>query len=128
MAILVDEHGTTSGIITLENVLEQVVGQIQDEFDQEEPGIVEVGKNRFEIAAGCPINDVQIRCGLELDEVNADTIGGIAIARLKHIPAAGESVDVGEHRITVLEASPAKIERVLLERDVTPNVNGSSSK
>lgn len=119
LAILVDEYGMASGMITLENVIEAVVGTIQDEFDSETPDIIKKGKNRYEVQASSPINLVAKGCSMQIpEEMSADTIGGIIIEILGHIPSKGEQVVVDEHVLTVLEAETTRIHRILVERQI----------
>lgn len=115
LAMLVDEYGVVSGMITLEDVLEELVGPIQDEFDSEPPLIVKKGPNRFEVEAICPIDEVAKQCGMELpEEVRSDTVGGLVTDLLGHIPEVGEKVHVGRHTIVVLAAQPTRVQRVLI--------------
>ena len=117
LAVLVDEFGTVSGMITLENVLEELVGPIQDEFDSEAPLIVRTGPHRFEVEASCPIDQVISVCGLDLpDELTADTAGGVMIEVLGHIPKRGEQVRVGTHLMTALRVEPTRVQRLRLDR------------
>ena len=121
LAILVDEYGSVSGMITLDNVLEEMIGPIEDEFDADEPRIVKTGEERFEIDASCPIDEFVERCGVEVpSDPNVDTVGGILIDRLGHIPRIGEKVRLGEHDLTVLEAQPTRVLRVVLEKAARP--------
>ena len=90
MIILADEYGGTAGIITLENVLEELVGNIQDEFDRETPDVVKIGENEFIIAGYITTSDVERLFSIELSPMDILSIGGFIIEQLGHIPAAGE--------------------------------------
>jgi CBS domain containing-hemolysin-like protein len=117
MAILVDEYGSASGMITLENVIEEMVGPIEDEFDAEVPRVVKRGENRYEVDATCPIDELVRCCGVEVPvESDVDTVGGVVIEALGHIAATGEKVRLGDHELTVLEAQPTRVTRVLVEK------------
>ncbi len=117
LAVLVDEYGVVSGIITLENVLEELVGPIQDEFDDERPAVIMKGKDLFEIDATCPIDEAVRKCGLQPpDDIPPDTVGGIVVAALGRIPKAGEKIVVGSHEFTVLDAEPRMIKRLLVKK------------
>ena len=119
LAILVDEYGTVSGMITLENVLEELVGPIQDEFDRETPLIVRTGIHRFIVEASCPVDQVVAACGLILpEELTSDTSGGVMIELLGHIPRQGEKVQVGEHIMTALRVETTRIHRLRIERTI----------
>jgi CBS domain containing-hemolysin-like protein len=118
MAVLVDEYGGASGIITLENVIEEMVGPIEDEFDAEVPLVVKKGEGRFEVDAACPIDDFASRFAIELpaDSV-ADSVGGFLIETLGRIPLTGETVRLGDCEISVLESEPTRVVRVLVDRN-----------
>ncbi len=116
LAILVDEYGVVSGMITIENVLEELVGPIQDEFDTEAPSIMKVGADSFEVDAACTVDDVEKKLEIELSDLNADTIGGVLIQRLGRIPTVSEKAILGEHEVTVLEADPTRVRRVRIRK------------
>ncbi|HEX9665961.1 MAG TPA: hemolysin family protein [Thermodesulfobacteriota bacterium] len=116
LAILVDEYGVVSGMITLENVLEELVGPIQDEFDSEAPSIMKIGADSFEVDAACTVDEIEKKLEIELSDSNADTIGGVLIEMLGHIPTVNESAVLGEHEVTVLEADPTRVRRVRIRR------------
>jgi CBS domain containing-hemolysin-like protein len=118
MAILVDEYGSVSGMITLEDVLEEMVGPIEDEFDADEVPLIVKRGDGFEVDARCPIDDFAEKCGVEIPEgLNVDSVGGILVESLGHIPRAGEIVRLGNRKITVLASEPTRVSRVLVERD-----------
>jgi CBS domain containing-hemolysin-like protein len=116
MAMLVDEYGAVSGLITLENIIEELVGPIQDEFDNEMPLIVQAGTNAYEVDSMCGIDEVRKRIALQLPRLEAETIGGAVIEILGTIPKAGEELIVGRHRITVVETSPQRVIKLLIEK------------
>jgi CBS domain containing-hemolysin-like protein len=112
VAMVVDEYGTVSGMVTFEDVLEELVGPIQDEFDRELPMIIRRNNGRFLVDALCPLDELVEACHLELPEVTSDTTGGLIIELLGHIPQPGEKVRVGRHELTVLDAEPTRVRRV----------------
>ncbi len=116
LAILVDEHGTVSGMITLENVLEELVGPIQDEFDSETPLIIKKGDDIFEVDASCTVDEIKKRLQIEVSNKNADTIGGVLTEEFGHIPEIGEKIVVDKHEYKVLEAQPKKIVRMEIRK------------
>lgn len=117
LAILVDEYGVVSGMITIDNVMEELVGPIQDEFDSALPLIIKKSEHRFEVEANCPIDLVKQGCSTELPEdITSDTIGGAVVELLGHIPKQGERLSVGSQTITVLSAEPTHIRKLLIER------------
>lgn len=112
VAMVVDEYGTVSGMVTFENVLEELVGPIQDEFDRELPQIIRRNNGRFLVDALCPLDELKEACGLELPEVTSDTTGGLIVELLGHIPERGEKLRLGRHEITVIDAEPTRVRRV----------------
>jgi CBS domain containing-hemolysin-like protein len=122
LALLVDEYGVLSGMITLEDVLEEVIGPVRDEFDTRGPDIVRRGEGRFEVDALCPIDQAVRTCRLVLTEApQSATVGGVVVDLLGHIPHPGEQLSVPPQRITVLSAEPTRIRRLLIEPDVRPH-------
>lgn len=122
IAVVVDEYGGTSGVVTMEDVLEEIVGNIQDEFDNEEEELVQTPEGL--VAAGsADIEDVFDALGMELppegeeDERDFDTVGGLVTDQLGHIPAPGEPVRVewGGVAFTVLEAGERRVNKVLCQ-------------
>ena len=105
---------------TLENVLEELVGPIQDEFDRETPPITPVGENVFEVDASCPLDVLAETCGLEFPETDAETAGGLVLDLLGRLGKPGDSVTVDGHRLTVLRADPTRIRRIRIEPIETP--------
>jgi CBS domain containing-hemolysin-like protein len=116
LALLVDEYGVLSGMITLEDVLVEMLGPMRDEFETSGPGIIPKGAGRFDVDALCPIDKVTKNCRLVLpEESEADTIGGTVVDLLGRIPLAGEKVSLPPHVITILSAEPTHVLRVLIE-------------
>jgi CBS domain containing-hemolysin-like protein len=116
MTLLVDEYGVVSGMLTLENVIEQLIGPIQDEFDEESPLIQETKPDEFLIDATCTVEEVMVELGIDLPETEATTIGGLIIGRIGRIPVAGENMGISTHAITIQEAEPMRIRTILLKR------------
>ncbi len=117
IAVVLDEYGGVSGLVTLEDALEEIVGEIVDEYDREEvDDIREIDASRIEALGRAHIDEVNERLALDLPEdADYDTIGGFVFSELGHVPVAGEVVDWKNVRITVLEATPRRIERVQVE-------------
>jgi CBS domain containing-hemolysin-like protein len=116
LTLLVDEYGVLSGMITLENVIEELVGPIQDEFDQDTPLIEKKGPEEFQIDATCSVEEVRKQLTIDFPETDASTIGGLVVGRLGRIPAAGEKVRLGPHEVTVSEAEPTRIRTILFRK------------
>jgi CBS domain containing-hemolysin-like protein len=94
MALLVDEYGATAGLVTIEDVLEEIVGEIADEYDTDEVAPVEdVGDNTFRVSARLPIEDVGELYGIEFDaDLEVDTVGGLLALELGRVPLPGAEV------------------------------------
>ena len=119
MAIVVDEYGGTSGLITLEDLLEEIVGNIYDEFDtQEEPQITKLSENRWRVSGSAELENVAEALGIELPEDEEyDTLGGLIFSRLTEIPADGEHpvVECFGLRIRVEEIADRRVEWAIVE-------------
>ncbi len=103
LAIVVDEYGGVSGIVTIEDLLEEIVGEIQDEFDTEEPGIRNVGKSEFLVDARLPIDELNESLGINITAEGFDTIGGLVFDQLGKVPVQGDTVHHDELRIVVVD-------------------------
>ncbi|KAA1176330.1 CBS domain-containing protein [Marinobacter salinexigens] len=105
MAIVVDEYGGTAGLITIEDVLEQIVGEIEDEHDiDEETQIKARGDGTFAVKAVTPVEDFNEFFKTDLDEEEFDTIGGLVLKEFGHLPRRGETVAFGGLRFTIANA------------------------
>lgn len=117
LAIVVDEYGTVKGVVTIEDVLEEIVGEIIDESDDDlEKEITQLDETKSEVLGVTHLDVINERLAVDLPESDDyDTIAGFVVSRLGHIPKRGEFVDHNGIRVTVLEARPRRVERVLLE-------------
>jgi len=116
LAMLIDEYGSAVGMVSLENVLEELVGPIQDEFDRETPQVTPVGDEAFEVDATCPLDVLAEACGVEIpEETDVETAGGLILDKLGRLAKTGDAVIVGHHRLTVLHADPTRIRRIRIE-------------
>ena len=117
MAVVVDEYGGASGIVTLEDVLEEIVGEVQDEFDQERPDLVRTAAGIFTIAGSARLEDVLERLGVSLDELpDVDTIGGYAQAVLRRLARPGDVIRLGDYDLRVVDARGARVRRLEARR------------
>ena len=112
LAAVVDEYGGTSGIVTLENVIEEIVGQIQDEFDRETPEIVEQGEDVYEIYGALLVDELEQALGVEFSERDEDTVGGVMLSELGRSPEEGDEVVLTPLRLQVVEVDENRIKRV----------------
>jgi CBS domain containing-hemolysin-like protein len=117
LAIVRDEYQTMVGVVTIEDVLEEIVGEIADEWDEETADeILQISEAVAEATGRVRIDELNERLGIELPESDEfDTIAGFVIARLGHIPKPGEKVSAGNRRITVIAATRRRVDRVRIE-------------
>ncbi|MGE5620268.1 MAG: hemolysin family protein [Sphingomonadaceae bacterium] len=115
MAIVVDEYGGTAGIVTIEDLLEEIVGDIQDEFDVEESAIEPLGEGEAIFDARVSIHDVSETLSVTLADGEYDTIGGLVYDRLGKIPLVGDRLDVDGLSITVLATVGKRIKKVKVQ-------------
>jgi len=116
IAIVIDEYGGTSGLVTIEDLLEQIVGDIQDEYDVEEEWLVEDADGAVTVDARLPIEELEEHFGIEIERDKFDTVGGLIFHLTGRIPAVGEEVENGAIRLRVLEADERKISRARITR------------
>src|SRR5260370_41733106 len=102
-------------MVRLENVLEELVGPIQDEFDRETPQVVKVGDDIYEVHAASPLDVLADSGGVTVPETDAETAGGLILDLLGRIARVGASVVVNGHRLTVVRAEPTRIRRIRVE-------------
>ncbi len=116
IAIVIDEYGGTSGLVTIEDLLEQIVGDIQDEYDLEEEWLEEEPDGSVVVDARLPIEDLEEHFGIEVEREKFDTVGGLIFHLTGRIPAVGEEVETDTIRLAVLEADERKISKVRITR------------
>jgi CBS domain containing-hemolysin-like protein len=119
IAIVLDEYGGVSGLVSMEDVLEEIVGEIGDEYDEElVEGIKELEDGAFEALGRVHIDEINERLALDLpDDRDFDTIGGFVFSELGHIPARGEQLVYHNARFTVVDATSRRIERLRIDRE-----------
>lgn len=117
MAAVVDEYGGVAGIVTMENVIEEIVGSIQDEFDLEKPDFVTKETGVYVVSGGMLVEDVERAMGVELSDRDEDTLGGVVLSELGRPPVLGDRVKLGPATLEVLDLEGARITsvRVTLE-------------
>ena len=125
MAVVVDEYGGTAGLVTVEDLLEEIVGEIQDEYDAEEPSVEQVGDHEFVFDAGVQLDDVNERLDADLPDTGGDTLGGFIYGQLGRVAAVGDEVKCDELTLTVLSVSGRRIRKVRVARAEPPAGEGS---
>jgi CBS domain containing-hemolysin-like protein len=116
IAIVVDEYGGTAGLVTLEDLLEEIVGEIRDEYDVESEPILEEGNGAFVVSGKAAVDKVAERLNVEIARGDFETVGGYLMAHLGRVPAVGEAFDLDGLHVQVLEAERRRITKVRLRR------------
>ena len=112
IAIVIDEYGGTSGLVTIEDLLEQIVGDIQDEYDLEEDWLVEQADGSVIVDARLPIEELEDRFDIEVEREKFDTVGGLIFHLIGRIPLTGDEIDDDSIHMTILEADERRIGKV----------------
>ena len=118
MAIVVDEYGGTAGLVTIEDLLEEIVGEIRDEDDVEMEPIVEEGNGSYVFSAKVSFDDFRDRLDVEIEPEGFETVGGFILARLGRVPAVGETFELDGLSVEVLEAERRRIHKVRVRKPV----------
>ena len=118
MAVVVDEYGGISGLVTFEDIIEQILGDIEDEFDEDDSAdnILAVSSERWRIKATTEIEDINEYFGTDFSDEEADTIGGLIIQELGHLPVRGEKVSLGGLLFTVARADNRRLHTLMAIR------------
>lgn len=110
MAIVVDEYGAVAGFVTIEDIIEQIIGDIEDEFDIDEEAYIKAhGNHHYIIKAHTPVEELNEQLNAQFSDENYDTIGGIVLAAFGHLPKRGEMVTIQQFEFKVLNADARKI-------------------
>ncbi|WP_374347833.1 HlyC/CorC family transporter [Chitinimonas sp.] len=119
MAIVVDEYGGVAGLVTIEDVVEQIVGDIEDEydFDETEDNIIQDRQGRWRVKAITPVDDLNQALGSQYADDEMDTVGGLVIAEFGRVPKRGDAVSFGGFHFQVLRADSRRIHSLLIERE-----------
>jgi len=117
LALVVDEYGGIAGLVTLEDLIEELVGDISDEHDREAPDLVELGEGRYRFAARYNIADLGEVFGIELEDDEVDSVGGLLTKGLGRLPVAGAGVSVSGLRLTAERVEGRRLRTVVVERD-----------
>jgi len=116
LAVVVDEYGGTAGVVTIEDLLEQLVGEIREEHEHEERSVVAQNDGTFLAQGSASVEDLESALGVDVHAVGFDTIAGLVYSALGRIPDIGETVDVSGLRLEVVKADTRRIERVRVSR------------
>ena len=133
MSIIVDEYGGTAGIVTIEDIIESIVGNIRDEYDEDDEEISKINDNIYTVDGITDIDEVDELIGAKLPEGDYDTIGGFVISQLGYLPTDGnfDTVEYENLKFTVLSVEERRIEKIKIEifpREDTANANGDTER
>ena len=115
-ALVVDEYGGTMGMVTLENILEELVGQIQDEFDQEKPLLIRASETTWEVDGALPLHELEELIGESLKLEGITTVNGWVTHRLGGFPKTGDILNVGSSKMRVEAMDGMRVARLKLEK------------
>jgi CBS domain containing-hemolysin-like protein len=118
MAIVVDEYGGTAGLVTIEDLLEEIVGEIRDEDDVESDPIVDEGNGSYVFSAKVSFDELRDRLDLEIESEGFETVGGYVLSRVGRVPSVGETLEVDSLSVEVLEAERRRIHKVRIRKAV----------
>jgi magnesium and cobalt transporter len=130
MAIVVDEYGGVSGLVTIEDAIEQIVGDIDDEFDvEDDQNIRKEASRQFLVRGATPIEEFNEYFGTQLSDEEFDTVAGIVIKQFGHLPRRGEMLTIGDLELRVMRADRRRVDalRVIPAQDVVPLEDRGSS-
>jgi CBS domain containing-hemolysin-like protein len=116
LALVVDEYGGTAGLVTVEDVVEELVGEIRDEYDSEAEPIVREADDMYVFSAKVAIGDMRERLGVEIEDGGFETVGGYVLTRVGSVPAVGERFVFDNLEVQILEAERRRIHKVRIRR------------
>jgi CBS domain containing-hemolysin-like protein len=113
MALVLDEFGGVSGLLTLEDLLEEIVGEIEDEYDDEQPPIAQLSNGHFIVDASIPVADLNRQLGLELpDDEEYNSLGGYIVEEMGRVPEAGTELERAGHRFLIRMSDERRVAQV----------------
>jgi CBS domain containing-hemolysin-like protein len=117
MAIIIDEWGSFEGLLTVEDIVEEIIGEIRGEFDEEGPAVRELPDGSYEIDGGAPIREVNEALGLRFESEDFGTVGGVVLGLLGRAPEPGDEVRLAGHVLRVEATDGARVARVIVRRE-----------
>lgn len=127
-AIVVDEYGGTAGLVTLEDLLEEIVGEIRDEYDDESEAVVDEGNGSFVFSGKVDIDDVADRLNIQIPREGFETVGGYLMSHLGRVPTVGETFEVDDLSVEVLDAERRRVNKVRMRRLAQPALESQAEQ
>ncbi|WP_298337365.1 hemolysin family protein [Ferrimicrobium sp.] len=127
ISVVVDEYGSTAGLVTLEDLIEELIGDISDEFDTEDEAVVAGADGGIQVKGTHAIDDIEELLHVTLPEGGWDTVGGFIVGQLGHLPAAGEEVEVAGYRFRVLHVTGHRVATVTIAPLADPDRTGEAN-
>jgi CBS domain containing-hemolysin-like protein len=130
LAVVVDEFGGTAGIVTLEDILEQIVGEIRDEYDTDEVApIQELGDDQFRVQGGVALTELEAVLGHRFEREDVSTVGGLVLAEFGRVPRTGETLELDGFQLVVEQVVRRRVKRVAVRRaPVQVGTNGEGGR
>ena len=126
-AVVVDEYGSTTGIISLEDLIEELIGEIVDEYDVDEPNVMQIGADTLSVPARTPVDELSDLLGIDLPSGTWDTVGGLVLDLAGHVPRPGERVNVDGCEIVVEKMEGRRIDRVTIIKKALPSTQSNQN-
>jgi len=123
-AIVVDEYGGTAGLVTIEDLLEEIVGEIRDEYDVESESVVDEGNGRFVFSGKIDVDEVAERVNVRIEREGFETVGGYLLSHLGRVPLVGEKFDIDNLSIEVLDVERRRITKVRITKQLSVDTDG----
>jgi CBS domain containing-hemolysin-like protein len=120
IAIVVDEYGGTAGLVTIEDLLEEIVGEIRDEYDVETEPVVDEGHGRFVFSGKVDVDEIARRLDVHIERAGFETVGGFLLSHLGRVPVVGERFDIDGLTVEVLDAERRRINKVRIVKHDEP--------
>jgi len=115
IAIVIDEYGGVAGLITMEDIVEEIVGELQDELDKEEPMLTKLSENTYLVNARMELDEFNEAMGTDFDYENINSVGGIVLSELEHIPTINETLTLENIEFKILEMVKTRIQKIIIK-------------
>ena len=125
IAVVHDEYGGTAGLVTLEDLIEEIVGEIRDEYDVEAEPIVDEGGGSFVFSGTVPVDDMAERLDVAVERQGFETVAGYLLSRLGRVPRVGETLDIDQVTVEILDGEARRVQRVRMRRQASAAGAGS---